>query len=106
MLVAVLSLLLLTIPAFAAPPKYPRRSQTVFKQPVTWVTHFDSIPADTDVRLQWGGGDGHGWQVYFIPQWHKQLEYQVSLVIQIVCWCKADRRDRLWTLRATRVRPR
>lgn len=81
MLISVFSFVLLAIPAFAAPPQYPRprrSARSVQVQPVTWVTQFESLPADTDVRLSWDGGDGHGWQVYFIPQWHKQLEYEVS----------------------------
>lgn len=71
-----ITFLLLALPSFALPPQYPRRSQKVLRSPVKWITYFESIPADSDIRLEWTGGNGK-YQVYFIPQWPQQLEYEV-----------------------------
>lgn len=74
MLFAVLSFALLSISAFALPHAASRSASS----PVTWITEPASIPADSDVRLEWQGGDGYGWQVYYIPQWSQQTVYHVS----------------------------
>jgi hypothetical protein len=76
MLFSLLSFVLLSISAFALPQGRPASS------PVKWITEPTSIPADSDVRLEWQGGDGYGWQVYYIPQWSQQTVYHVSTLIR------------------------
>ncbi|KAK8858449.1 hypothetical protein IAR55_002676 [Kwoniella newhampshirensis] len=44
--------------------------------PVRWLTHFGtSIPDDTVINLEWEGGSGEGFEVYYIPQWPHQTDY-------------------------------
>nr|XP_031859615.1 uncharacterized protein CI109_004890 [Kwoniella shandongensis]KAA5526687.1 hypothetical protein CI109_004890 [Kwoniella shandongensis] len=44
--------------------------------PVKWLNHFGSrIPDDTVMHLEWEGGSGHGFEVYYIPQWPGQTDY-------------------------------
>jgi hypothetical protein len=76
MLFSLISFALLSASAFALPSHYP--SPRSLNAPVSWVTHPDSIPSDSDLRLEWQGGDGNGWQVYYIAQWPEQSEYHVS----------------------------
>jgi len=79
MLFSLLSASLLAISAFALPPRYPAIRS--LGAPVSWVTAPEVIPADTDLRLEWQGGDGYGWQVYYIPQWPSQSVYHVSYLL-------------------------
>lgn len=81
MLASILSFVLIAASAYALPPRYPHTSQRSLSNPVTWVTKLDSIAADTDVRLEWAGGDGYGWQVYYIPQWAEQSNYHVRRLL-------------------------
>jgi len=77
MLASIFIFVLLAVSAAALPPRYPHSAQRSLSEPVTWVTKPESIAADTDVRLEWTGGDGYGSQVYFIPQWAEQASYHV-----------------------------
>jgi hypothetical protein len=47
--------------------------------PLRWRTRFgDSIAAGSSLRLEWHGGDENGYEVYYIPRWPGQLQYDVS----------------------------
>jgi hypothetical protein len=68
LLIQVLTLALGSLSALALPPRYPRAdtqaSQVTVKpvKPVKWITDLGaSIPADSEVKLEWEGGDGNGW---------------------------------------------
>ncbi|WVF69300.1 hypothetical protein IAT40_004076 [Kwoniella sp. CBS 6097] len=59
----------------AAPLPDPRFTESNI-EPVRFITQFGStIPPDTKVHLQWEGGSGLGYELYYIPQWPEQLEY-------------------------------
>ena len=52
-LAVMLTMLAFVFPAMAAPTSV---------QPVKWLTHFGGrIKADTEMTLNWKGGDGYGW---------------------------------------------
>ena len=46
---------------------------------VQWVTPLKSVKADSVVELQWRGGSGNGYEVYFVPQWDRQDVFEVRL---------------------------
>lgn len=64
-LINLLTVILTSVAVRAAPPRWPRDVKQVYQaqiKPVRWVTTFDgSIAADSDVQLEWSGGDGRGW---------------------------------------------
>ncbi|OCF31298.1 hypothetical protein I317_02213 [Kwoniella heveanensis CBS 569] len=76
-LLAICLSLFLSVSVSAAPVPNPdpRFTETDIA-PVRFITQFGStIPPDTKVHLQWEGGSGLGYELYYIPQWPEQLEY-------------------------------
>jgi len=47
--------------------------------PLRWRTKFgDSVEAGKKLTLEWHGGDENGYEVYYVPRWPGQLQYDVS----------------------------
>ncbi|WVR09761.1 hypothetical protein IAU60_006837 [Kwoniella sp. DSM 27419] len=66
----------LVVSASPIPVQTHSRHEEPSSEPVRWITHFGpSIPADTKVNLEWTGGSGLGFELYYIPQWPQQTEY-------------------------------
>ncbi|WWC88829.1 uncharacterized protein L201_003742 [Kwoniella dendrophila CBS 6074] len=83
-----IGLLLLSLFVSAAPtPITPEslkitQSQTAILEPVKFLNHFGSnIPADSNVKLEWQGGSGKGFDVYYIPQWPEQTDYYPVAIV-------------------------
>lgn len=55
-------------------------AQVIVAAPVRWSTEFgESIEAGSTVQLEWSGGDAYGYEVYYVPRWPGQLQYDVSM---------------------------
>ncbi|WWC70609.1 uncharacterized protein I206_104560 [Kwoniella pini CBS 10737] len=68
-----LSLFVSAAPISSSPKRIP---QAVAYEPVRFINHFgSSIQPDTSINLEWTGGSGKGFDVYYIPQWPQQKEY-------------------------------
>ncbi|WWC62393.1 uncharacterized protein I303_104989 [Kwoniella dejecticola CBS 10117] len=71
-----LSLFASAAPVNGSPKRWSSSSQAVAFEPVRFINHFgSSIPADTAITLEWTGGSGRGFDVYYIPQWPQQKDY-------------------------------
>ncbi|WVQ65946.1 uncharacterized protein L199_004124 [Kwoniella botswanensis] len=71
-----LTLLLLSLFVVAAPITPSSSKRLPEFEPVRFLNHFGtSIPADTKITLEWQGGSGRGFDVYYIPQWPEQTDY-------------------------------
>ncbi|RXK38571.1 hypothetical protein M231_04204 [Tremella mesenterica] len=45
-------------------------------RPVQWLTNFGGrIKADIEMTLAYKGGNGYGWEIFYIPQWQGQADY-------------------------------
>jgi hypothetical protein len=71
-----------TVLAARGPPALgPRKTRSYGYQPIRWLTRFGGeVVADGSIDLEWTGGSGQGYEVYFIPQWPELEQYYVSYV--------------------------
>ncbi|WVW84493.1 hypothetical protein I302_106527 [Kwoniella bestiolae CBS 10118] len=69
-----LSLLATAAPITSSSKRLPNQSSDF--EPVRFLNHFGaSIPAESTIKLEWQGGSGQGFDVYYIPQWPEQVDY-------------------------------
>ncbi|RSH89274.1 hypothetical protein EHS25_002386 [Saitozyma podzolica] len=66
-----------TVLAARGPPAVgPRKTRSYGYQPIRWLTRFGGeVVADGSIDLEWTGGSGQGYEVYFIPQWPELEQY-------------------------------
>ncbi|BEI88542.1 uncharacterized protein CcaverHIS019_0112600 [Cutaneotrichosporon cavernicola] len=69
-------------PVVASKPADPSLMQTPLLAPLRWSTPFpDVIEASTNLPLSWTGGDASfGFEVYFIPIWPGQHQYDLHTI--------------------------
>jgi hypothetical protein len=80
------SFLLLPLLALAAPtpspddtPEPEAAEVATPALPLRWRTRFgESVAAGQQLTLEWHGGDENGYEVYYVPRWPGQLQYDVS----------------------------
>ncbi|BEJ17639.1 hypothetical protein CspHIS471_0610400 [Cutaneotrichosporon sp. HIS471] len=69
-------------PVPASRPADPSLKQKPLLAPLRWSNPFpDAIQANTNLPLSWTGGDASlGFEVYFIPSWPRQRQYDLHTI--------------------------